>query len=220
MHSSKSNNKNSYGKYIYTYLLNFDKYDILNKNNLKYTSTLNFPIYNVCLYKNIKIIHINLEYLKKKYYNNSELNDLEKLLIIFIEQRKDKIRKIINCKEVEGVLRIMDQLKFEYVNGVVTYDREAFLKLEQEEYERYIKNLAKQKKRNEENKKRNEETKKKNEEDKKILEENKRNFDKKYKELQQVERNLKIQEKNILKNIINKLSASGIPEHYLNDLID
>ena len=82
-----------------------------------------FPLYNECLYKNIEIMHINLDYLKHKYYNKDVLNELEKLLIIFIEQDVTKIKNITKRKEVLSIMDYMARLNFKE-GYPVTYDRE------------------------------------------------------------------------------------------------
>lgn len=51
----------------------------------------------------IKIININLKCLRKKYYNKDELNELEQLLIIFIEQEKSKIKKYKKQRNYRGI---------------------------------------------------------------------------------------------------------------------
>ena len=131
LHTSKIFNSNKYGKNIYTYLLNIDDYDILNKNDFIYKSNLNYYKYNVCLYKNIKITHLNLANLKDKLYNESEVkrfSDIEKLLLIFVSQRKDIVRRYCKSKEVEEVIKIMDKIKID--SKLPTYDYEEFLRQE------------------------------------------------------------------------------------------
>ena len=144
-HTRKSNNKNNYGENNKTILINIDNFDILGKKNFIYKSNLKYDYYNVCIYNNIKIIHINLEYLSWKYYNEYELNYLEKILLIFVEQRIDKILDIVKIKEVEDILKMIERLKFEEHNGIVTYDREEFEKMLKEEFEEEKKNFEKKK---------------------------------------------------------------------------
>lgn len=136
-HIRKINKKNNYGKNKYTYLINIDNFDAVEKDDLVYESFMNFPKYNVSLYKNIKVFHINLAKLRKKLYNfngNDELSELEKLLLIFVIQEKDKLREIIKCREIEGVIKIMDRMKMEN-DYIATYDREEFERLVKEEFE-------------------------------------------------------------------------------------
>lgn len=121
-HSSRLNNKNRY-KNKKTILIDLDTYDVLKKQKLIYKSNLMFSLYNICLYKNIEIIHVNLDYLKKKYYNKNVLNELEKLLIIFIEQDVKKIKKITKRREVLNIMDYMARLNFKE-GYPVTYDRE------------------------------------------------------------------------------------------------
>jgi len=139
-HIRKINKKNNYGRNKYTYLINIDNFDAVEKDDMIYESFIIFPKYNVSLYENIKILHINLDKLRKKFYNlnvNNELSELEKLLLIFVIQEKDKLRKIIKCKEIEGVIKIMDRMKLEN-DYIATYDREEFERLVKEEFESNI----------------------------------------------------------------------------------
>ena len=124
-HSRRNYRKNFYGLKNYTILVNIDNYDCFNKNKLIYKVALIDKKYNKYMYKNIMIIHINLDYLKNKYYNNVKLTELEKLLIIFIEQRKDKILNITNNECVKELIDYMDTLKMEE-EYIATYDREEF----------------------------------------------------------------------------------------------
>jgi len=147
LHTSKIFNKNKYGKNIYTYLLNIDDYDALNKNDLVYESYLNYPRYNVCMYKNIKIKHFNLAFLRNKIYNEGkikELNELEKILLPFVCQKKDIIRSITKNNEVRGVIEVMDKLKLDM--ELPTYDYEEFLRQERIGFAKKKKELYKQEK--------------------------------------------------------------------------
>ena len=126
--------KNKYGINKYTYLISIDNYDEIGKNKLLYENIFYVEQHNVSIYKNIKIIHINLACLRKKYYNKNELNELEKILLIFIEQDILKLRKILNNKEIEGVIKIMKELDYED-NYIATYDREEYERLIKEEWE-------------------------------------------------------------------------------------
>ena len=102
-HSRRNYKKNKYGIKNHTILINIDNYDILKKNKLIYKSNLKYDKYNSILYKNIESYAINLDYVRYRYYNNIKLSELEKLLIIFIEQRKDKILSIVNNKYVKNI---------------------------------------------------------------------------------------------------------------------
>ena len=179
-----------------------------------------FPLYNECLYKNIEIIHINLDYLKHKYYNKDVLNELEKLLIIFIEQDVTKIKNITKRKEVLSIMDYMARLNFKE-GYPVTYDREEAekVKLEmraEEDRRRKLedkKRAIEDKKRAIEDKKRAIEDKKREIADKKrALEDEKRAIeDKKRKikdqELMKREETLKMRELNLAKS----LKDEGIP---------
>jgi len=229
-HLSRSNNKNSYGKNRETILINIDNYDVIGRNDFIYESKLRFKLYNNCIYKNIKILHINLATLKYKYYNKFRLNEIEKIFIIFIEQRKDKIREVINKKEIEGVIRSMDRLKFDEINGFATYDREEYEKMLKEEFERDKKRLEKEKKKLEinereleENQKELEENQKELEENQKELEENQKELEENQKELAVKEKSLSMQEKNLFNNKISfakELKLLGIPIERIVKLTD
>lgn len=141
-HTSRSNNKNKYGKYNKTFLINFDNYDILHKDELIYKSKMTVQKYYKCIYNNIEIVNINLVYLRKKYYNGDKLNELEQLLLIFIEQDKNKLREKVKLKEIERMIKFMDRLKFEE-GYVVTYDKEELDKMVKEEFDRKNRRLEK-----------------------------------------------------------------------------
>jgi len=196
-HTLRSNNKNKYGKYNDTILINIDNYDILGKNKLIYKAEFIYYDYNIHLYKNIKTININLDYIRNKYYNKNKLTRLEKLLILFIEQKKDKIREIIKIPETEGVLKFMDRLKFEDYNGIVIYDHEEFKKMENEEKEKKHKNTEKRLKKKEEQLIKSEQELKKNEQELKKNEE----------EL----KNKEIIMRNKIKNITSEMKKHNLP---------
>ena len=128
LHSDKCYRQNEYGKNIYTYLINVDNFDYLNKSSLIYETHILNKKYKINTYKNIKIININLECLRKKYYNKEELNELEQLLIIFIEQKKNKIKNITKNKEIMEVLDYMDKLKEEEM-FIYSYDNDEYYDL-------------------------------------------------------------------------------------------
>lgn len=132
------------------------------------------------MYKNIKIIHINLAYLRWKYYNKIELNEIEKILLIFVCQKKDEIRKIINREEIEKIMNMIDRLKFEEYNGIVTYDREEYEKILKEEFE--------------EDKRRLEISKKKFEKQQSNFEKQQSNFEKQQSNFKEQQINLKKQQ--------------------------
>ena len=126
--------KNKYGLNKYTYLISIDNYDQIGKDKLIYENYFNIAKHNICIYKNIKATHINLAYLKNKYYNKDELNELEKILLIFVEQNVLKLKKNIKYNEIEGVIKVMKELDYED-NYIATYDREEYERLIKEEWE-------------------------------------------------------------------------------------
>ena len=215
LHTSKIFNENNYGKDIYTYLLNIDDYDLLEKEELIYEGYLNNPKYNICMYENIKIKHINLAYIKNKLYNTDRRTDLtnfEKILIIFVCQRKDIILKLTNNYAVKGVIKIMEKLKLDV--KLPTYDYEEFLRQERIGFEKknieFEKKNTEFEKKNTEFEKKNTEFEKKNTEfEKKNIEFEKKNneFNEKYKDY------IKKQEKfnNEKKSIVREFKKLGIP---------
>ena len=97
-HSSRLNNKNNYDENLKTILINIDSYDVLGFDEMLYNSKLLFSLYNKNIYKGIEIIHINLDYLENKYYNEDVLNEFENSMLIFIENDYYKLKKIIKKK--------------------------------------------------------------------------------------------------------------------------
>ena len=126
-HTSRLSNKNNYTQDIKTILINIDNYDVISKNNFIYDSKLLFNKYKISVYNGIRILHINLDYLKKKHYTNSKLNEFEKSMLMFVEQDRRKIESKTKRKEVKDIMNFMETLKFKS-GDAVTYDREAFLK--------------------------------------------------------------------------------------------
>ena len=126
-HTSRLSNKNNYTQDIKTILINIDNYDVISKNNFIYDSKLLFNKYKISVYNGIRILHINLDYLKKKHYTNSKLNEFEKSMLMFVEQDRRKIESKTKRKEVKNIMNFMETLKFK-PGDAVTYDREAFLK--------------------------------------------------------------------------------------------
>ena len=128
-HSSRLNNKNNYNKK--TILINIDDYDVNKRNEIVYTSKILDTKYYANIYNLINIIHINIDSLRNKMYNNIELNDLERLLIIFIEQDR---RNLVNKNVEKEVIDIMDYIaRMDFREGdPVTYNREEELKILEE----------------------------------------------------------------------------------------
>ena len=126
-HTSRLSNKNNYTQDIKTILINIDNYDVISKNDFIYDSKLSFNKYGISVYNGIRILHINLDYLKKKHYTNGKLNEFEKSMLIFVEQDRRKIERETKRKDVKDIMNFMETLKFK-PGDPVTYDREAFLK--------------------------------------------------------------------------------------------
>ena len=147
-HAKKLCGKNCYGKRIKTILINFDNFDVLKKNKFIYYCKLFYHPYSTVLYNNIEIVNINLVYLKKKYYNNYRLNELEKMLLIFVEQRKDKLLKIIKNDNVKELINFMYDMMYDE-NYITTYDKEIFERNERQEFNKMKKKLKKQLKQSE-----------------------------------------------------------------------
>lgn len=147
-HAKKLCGKNCYGKRVKTILINFDNFDVLKKNKFIYYCKLFYYPYNTVLYNNIEIININLVYLRKKYYNKYRLNELEKMLLIFVEQRKDKLLKIIKNDNVKELINYMYDMMYDE-NYITTYDKEIFERNERQEFNKMKKKLKKQLKQSE-----------------------------------------------------------------------
>ena len=126
-HSSRLSNKNNYTQDIKTILINIDNYDVIGKNKFIYDSRLLFDKYRISVYNSIRILHINLDYLRKKHYTDSKLNQFEKSMLIFVEQDRRKIENETKRKDVIDIMNFMETLKFK-PGDAVTYDRDAFLK--------------------------------------------------------------------------------------------
>ena len=131
-HSSRLNNKNKYTQDLQTILINIDSYDVLKQNNLIYDSILDFSKYNQILYFGIRIIHINLDYLNKKYYNKDKLNSFEKAMLIFIERDYEKLKKIQKRRDVLKIMDFMNTIIFNK-NGIPVYDKEEFDRIYEED---------------------------------------------------------------------------------------
>ena len=129
-HSSRLNNKNNYDENLKTILVNIDSYDVLGFDEMLYNSKLLFSLYNKNIYKGIEIIHINLDYLENKYYNEDVLNEFENSMLIFIENDYYKLKKIIKRKDVQDIVEFMNGLKFNK-NGIPTYDYDEFKRIEE-----------------------------------------------------------------------------------------
>ena len=71
-----------------------------------------FNKYKISVYNGIRILHINLDYLKKKHYTNGKLNEFEKSMLMFVEQDRRKIENKIKRKEVKDIMNFMETLKF------------------------------------------------------------------------------------------------------------
>ena len=126
-HSSRLSNKNNYTQDIKTILINIDNYDVIGKNKFIYDSKLIFNKYRISVYNSIRILHINLDYLRKKHYTDSKLNQFEKSMLIFVEQDRRKIENKTKRKDVIDIMNFMETLKFK-PGDAVTYNRDAFLK--------------------------------------------------------------------------------------------
>ena len=138
-HSSRLSNKNNYTQDIKTILINIDNYDVIGKNKFIYDSRLLFDKYRISVYNSIRILHINLDYLRKKHYTDSKLNQFEKSMLIFVEQDRRKIENKTKRKDVIDIMNFMETLKFK-PGDAVTYDRDAFLKSCEEDVKQRLEN--------------------------------------------------------------------------------
>ena len=70
-----------------------------------------------------KKIHINLDKIKNKWYNNCNLTKLEKYLLIFIIDDSDELRKIAkNDKILEGIVKRIMEINENYEEWIRVYD--------------------------------------------------------------------------------------------------
>lgn len=124
-----SYNNNKYGKYYTTYLIDIDNYDILkelnrvnsnDKTKLIYEEKLIMDYKNITIYNNIKNIHVNLDYLKKKRYNYNTLTNIEVNCLIFIETDEKILNKNKKVKEVVNMFKWLilgnERLLFKHMN--------------------------------------------------------------------------------------------------------
>ena len=144
-HTKRSYKDNDYGLNKNTLLINIDNYDFLKENKLIYEINLKEKEYRNTVYKNIKSLHINLDYLKNKYYNKcNNLSELEKLLLVFIEPKKEKILNICKNKYVKEIIEYMDYLQIGD-DFITIYDRDELDNKIREEVEEEKRNILKEK---------------------------------------------------------------------------
>ncbi len=138
-HIFDAEHKNSYNSDIETYLIDIDNYDILDKLNVKdikrsfiYDSKLLVNNSMFSLYPNIHTSRINLDYLRKRYYNKNTLTNIERNCLIFVENNIEILRKEIKEENIEGVIRMF---KMVYENGEIfpVFDEEKFHENEKRE---------------------------------------------------------------------------------------
>ena len=141
-HSSRLNNKNDYINK--TILINFDDYDVNGRNKIVYRSKILDTKYYTNIYNLINILHINLDSLRKKVYNKNELNDLEKLLIIFVEQKKSNLVKRNVEREVIDIMNYIARMDFRE-GDPVTYNYVEELKIRKELIEEDERRIANEK---------------------------------------------------------------------------
>ena len=96
------------------------------------------------IYNFINILHINLGSLRKKVYNEDELNDLEKLLIIFVEQKKSNLVKRNVEREVIDIMNYIARMDFRE-GDPVTYNYVEELKIRKELIEEDERSVANEK---------------------------------------------------------------------------
>ena len=84
------------------------------------------------LYPNIHTSRINLDYLRKRYYNKNTLTNIERNCLIFVENNIEILRKEIKEENIEGVIRMF---KMVYENGEIfpVFDEEKFHENEKRE---------------------------------------------------------------------------------------
>ena len=107
-------NDNKYGKEYNTYLIDIDNYDYLKELNRVNDTEITKSIYkenlivdykNIIVYKNIKNIHINLDYIKENRYNYNTLTNIERNCLIFVETDEKILNKNKRTKEVISMFK-------------------------------------------------------------------------------------------------------------------
>ena len=176
-HSSRLNNSNKYKKK--TILINIDNYDVGEENDLIYDSKIYISKYYKNIYNYIDILHINLDSLRNKIYNKSELDSIDRLLLIFVEQDKRNLIGIVE-REVINIMDYMARLDFKE-GDPVTYN---YLEAEkvrkemwEEKVEKWNKKMKQDKKNLEQNKQELEQNKQELEQNKQELEQNKQELE-------------------------------------------
>ena len=114
------------------------------RNKIVYRSKILDTKYYTNIYNLINILHINLDSLRKKVYNKNELNDLEKLLIIFIEQKKSNLVKRNVEREVIDIMNYIARMDFRE-GDPVTYNYVEELKIRKELIEEDERRVANEK---------------------------------------------------------------------------
>lgn len=110
-------------KFKKVYQININNYDILNKNEFIYQSSLIEEKYLVKRSDFLKIIDINMDYLRKLDYNviEEETNSLEYLLYIFVCEDKEKREELYSDdtimekvnKKLEELNKLIEEVYFD-----------------------------------------------------------------------------------------------------------
>ena len=185
-HSSRLNNSNKYKKK--TILINIDNYDVGEENDLIYDSKIYISKYYKNIYNYIDILHINLDSLRNKIYNKSELDSIDRLLLIFVEQDKRNLIGIVE-REVINIMDYMARLDFKE-GDPVTYKYLEAEKVRKEMWEEKVETWNKKMK-----------------QDKKNLEQNKQELEQNKQELEQNKQELEEEKISLAK----ALKAEGYP---------
>ena len=138
-HIFGAENSNSYNSDLETYLIDIDNFDILDKLKIKgieksfiYDSKLLVNNSILSLYPNIHTTRLNLDFLRKDYYNKNILTNIERNCLIFVEDNLDKLRKEIHNENIE---RMIEMFKMVYENGKIfpVFNEEQFHENEKRE---------------------------------------------------------------------------------------
>ena len=138
-HIFGAENSNSYNSDLETYLIDIDNFDILDKLKIKgieksftYDSKLLVNNSILSLYPNIRTTRLNLDFLRKDYYNKNILTNIERNCLIFVEDNLDKLRKEIHNENIE---RMIEMFKMVYENGKIfpVFNEEQFHENEKRE---------------------------------------------------------------------------------------
>lgn len=113
------------------YQININDYDIFNKNDFIYESYIMDKKYHLKRSEFIKIIDINMDYLRKLRYNEikKDVNSLEYLLYVFICKDKNIIDKLYRGDKImDKLTKKLEALTEDFSSLYYEYDQEEYHK--------------------------------------------------------------------------------------------